>query len=1079
MACKPLVIQPGLFVNANEGLWNFVDESGSAGRSVSYSASTLTNSGYWSGDLTISGPNGSILVPGRTNHILGHRFFGGGMFLAVLERNTPMGGPGHRILSIVDFTAPMIQLRQVFFLSADPLAGVYLQPSQGNGAVCLVWANVTYGVAYLAIHRSDSGALILRGPSPYNSNSVLGAIHGEATNTSVQIKQNLTVIAGPQALPTGKLSVSPVQQNFPEVPIGGCTVPPVTKTFTLTNTGTDCIEVQAIANAAPYSVSGTSLPLPADLAPGASLTATVRFNPSNPGSFNNVALAITRTPANGDDKLICSGRGETARPAYSVLPATLDFGHVLVGTTKGPSTFTVTNSGQLPINVSVPGPPQGSPFSWMGFNGTLTCGQSQPIAVSFSPNAAWPLTQTITITSVPGGVKVVTLVGEGCDPKAVIQLPPAPFPGFGKVRRGYRMVRFITVKNTGDGPLDFTASLTGPDAALFGIMKPSNSITDVVASRAFRSILPKVPCIGPAGSGEVELAVVFYADSAHGIGPANATLTIDRHNDPATQQSFTFTLNAEIEVGNVVDVVAVFDRSGSMDETVTGGNRKVDLAVEAGKLLAQLVPPNLGNRLGLTRFDDAADNYSNMAEVTTGNQSSLVQNVNVTDLQPRGATAIAAGVMTALKQYAVQRNGPAPTLLTKTMIVLSDGEENMAFPNPLDGKYYSILPGLYRIPTGGLANTVRFNPPPDVRIFAVGIGTEQSTAKQQLTALSSSTNGRYLVADSTSPNIRFQLMKHYTQIYMNMVDFAQIVDPDFTIWPGQTQTFEFDLLRGDVGAMIVLYDLDGIRLPFFAISPRGEVLDANYVPPGFQLRSGFTDRSRFLDFLLPPSEPDRYAGRWKVIVKHDGRACRGMPVNRKRGKDKGLLGFLPSDCGNTSDPINYGIAIGAGSNFRLQPYVTAAPVKVGDPILLTGVITEAGLQTPGCTVTVEARSPSGQVWSLNLLDDGQHQDGEAEDGEYARLFTRTQEAGSYTFTFRAKGLSRDREAVSREAVLSKYVEGWIGQPPSGGDPGGLDGGDPKRNDDCCEKLVKLLEEQLRVIRQSTKTGPPEVRRKLK
>ncbi|MEO8715455.1 MAG: choice-of-anchor X domain-containing protein, partial [Acetobacteraceae bacterium] len=305
--------------------------------------------------------------------------------------------------------------------------------------------------------------------------------------------------------------------------------------------------------------------------------------------------------------------------------------------------------------------------------------------------------------------------------------------------------------------------------------------------------------------------------------------------------------------------------------------------------------------------------------------------------------------------------------------------------------------------------------------------------------------------------VGYELMKYFTQIYMDMVDFQTISDPDYLIYPGQAHVIEFDLLRGDVGAMVVLYDLKGIRLPFYLESPKGEVVDANFVPPGFQLRSGFTDATRFLDFRLPQGEPVRYAGRWKVIIHHDGQACRGRPT---RG-DRKQLGFRPGDCQKTKDPIEYGIAIGAGSNFRLQAYVTPGPVRVGDPILLTGVVSEAEVPVIGCTVSVQAVAPGGQAWSLTLADDGAHQDGGADDGEYARAFTSTAVAGSYVFTFRATGHSHDKEPVTRETVLSKYVEGWVKPPPRGG-------GGPGSDDACCERLVHLLERQNRLLAQLVK-----------
>lgn len=1048
MACTPLSIQPGLFVNATQGVWNNFNEAPGGGKSASYN----------NGTLTVTGPNGStFFTPGLSQEVR-HKFFGTGNFMAVLTIDTNQG-LGTRSMVMIDFTAASLTTLLVLQVLADSSDSLpFVQNSQGNGAACLIGASTSSGLAGLAILRSDKGTVICPGPPPFIPT---GQIIGEATASAVQIKQGGSIIAGPSPFPSGQLQVQPSSsQTFPDVKLGGCPQPPSTRTFKLVNNGNDCIDISNIAAVAPYSVTAQSQPFPADLDAGHSMTVTVTFAPGAIGSFNNVDLPITRNPAKGDSKLTCSGKAVQAQPSFTALPAGINFGHILVGTVAGPDNIVITNNGDVPIAITVAGAPLGSPFQWTGFNGMLTCGQSQPIAVTFAPQidgAAAP--QTVTVSGLPGGNHFVTLQGEGCIPNAVIGVPPAPFPAFTDVRQSYRMVRFITATNTGDGPLTFTASLTGPDAALFGIMKPSNSITDVVASLAFGPVLPVQPCGGAAGPGEVQVAVVFFADPAHGLGPANATLTIGNHNDPAAPATFPFALAANIVAGNVVDVAAVFDKSGSMGDAIPGGGHKVDAAVQAGQLLVQLIPPDLGNRVGVTRFSTTADSFEAMQEVTAANQATIAGQINTTTLAPGGNTAIAAGAMVGLKQFQVPRVGPVPATLSKSMIVLTDGLDNTAFLNLDDNKFYTVtgIQAANPTPPPATVATNAFAPPGDVKVFAVGLGTGQDIDLNQLAALSSGAGGQFLVADPTSPKVGYQLMKYYTQIYMDMVDFATISDPDYLIYPGQTHVIEFDLLRGDMGAMVVIYDLKGIRLPFFLQSPKGEVVDANFVPPGFQLRSGFTNTSRFLDFRLPPGEPDRYAGRWNVIIHHDGRACRGNP---KRGDSK-QLGFRPGDCKETKDPIEYGIAIGAGSNFRLQAYVTPGPVQVGQPILLTGVVSEAGLPVTGCTVTVDAVAPGGQSWHLTLADDGAHQDGAANDGEYAGLFNKTAVAGSYVFTFRATGHSHDKEPVTRETVLSKYVDGWLKPPPPGG-------GHPGGDDECCKRLAHLLEQQNRLLGELVK-----------
>lgn len=248
----------------------------------------------------------------------------------------------------------------------------------------------------------------------------------------------------------------------------------------------------------------------------------------------------------------------------------------------------------------------------------------------------------------------------------------------------------------------------------------------------------------------------------------------------------------------------------------------------------------------------------------------------------------------------------------------------------------------------------------------------------------------------------------------------------------------------------------------------GELIDPARIPPGFQLRSGYTSQARFVEFKMPWQEPERYAGTWRAVIQHKGLVCFGSPEQSKEP------GFLPRECkDDVRDPVLYGIAIGVGSNFRMQPFVSPAPVYVGEPIRLTALVSEAGLPVTGCSVEVEATAPDGSAWNLALRDDGAHDDGEADDGEYATTFGHTGAPGIYHFKFRAVGMSHEGKTVIREAVRDKPVLGR-GRPaveepigrPSSGKP--LDGERPPQTDDCCQELRDGVRGQTRLLQELLK-----------
>ncbi len=1047
MACTPYPAPAlGLFINADQGVWSSVDEVASGGKSANY-----TN-----GTLVVSGPTGNTapIAPGL-NQKVRHKFFGTNKYLAVLVSDT-VAPISHR-LSIVNFNASPPQVVLILTTPIDPNPPLpFVQYDTGPGSACCIGGSSNGQLFGVGIYRSDTGEILASAGGPFTPNM---QVIGEAVAAGVQVKHGGTVIAGPAPIPKGELSIPGSSQNFGQIAVGGCPQPPATKTFTLKNSGNDCLTISTIANDPPFSLASTSQPLPATLSPNDDITATVQFAPSAVGNFNGT-LNVTRNPANGDSTLQCTGKGVAATASFSVQPASpVNFDKVQVGSSKQKS-LTIKNNGTMPISINVaPSTPANAIFRWNGVTTNLGCGDQIVLDVGFFPTADGPAPNgTLVVNATPGGSKNITLTGAGCIPNAAIVVPPAPFPNFGQVRQGYRMPRFITVTNTGDSELSFTASISGPDAALFGLVKPSMSVTDVTSSRGY-AILPTDSCAGgPTGPGKDLVGVVFFANAAP-PKVAQATLTISNHNDPTAPATFTYQLTAEVIAANVVDVVAVFDRSGSMADPVPGGNSKMAAAIGAGRLLMQLLPADVNNRVAATLFSSAASTFVPITVVTNANQANLTNSIADPPLTPSGSTAIAAGAMVGMTEFATPHPAGPQNNLTKAMIVLTDGMDNTAYLNPADNLYYTLTGiNAYDPVTHNWVPTHPFIPPTDVKVYGIGFGTSDDIDVGQLAALSSGTGGYYLTVDPTKPEVQYELMKYYTQIYMDIVDTSVLKDPRDTIYPGTKHIIEFDMLRGDVGFTIVIYDFLGQRLPFYLESPRGELVDAAFVPAGFSLRAGFTEAARFLDVVMPWTEADRYAGRWKLIVVHDGEVYYGAP-SLKEGRKPG---FVTPKSRKSRSPVDYGYMIGAGSNFRLQAFLNGGAVQMGQPIRMTGVPTEAGLPVTGCTVTVDVKAPNGQVWpGIVLHDDGAHDDGDSDDGEYAAVFMHTAQPGSYMFTFRASGVTRDGEPVHREVVRAKMVEGYRQPPGGGGRPGGGKG-DPD-DEDCCRKLLGAIERQNRLL----------------
>jgi len=1051
MACTPLNIQAGLFINVVN--W-------SNAPSANFGGKTLT--------LTAGGPNPGILVQQgakslfhaqSANRSLFYMVLGTN-FLVILEVDTGVG-PSTRTVSLVDFSTWTEVVILSVLASSNAVGLPVVNPSQGNGSVFLAYGEDGTQLTSTAIYRSDNGKVLC---SLGFSFIATGQTAGEATATQLIIHYSTGGTSQTQAcpLPTGVYSVSPGSNSFPNVFVGGCPFNPPTKQFIIKNTGSDCLTITSIANNPPFSVQATSTPLPVSLAPTEVVTVTVAFNPAAVGNWNPANLIVAAS--DGNHNLPCIGQALAATFLIQFNATTFNFGKIPVGQPAPGKTLIITNTGSKPLSVSVP-PLNVSGFACAGFNGTLNCLQAQTIAIAFTPPSVGPQSAVLSITSqAPGSPHSIALLGEGCIAHAEIAVPPAAPIDLGQVQQSFRTVKFFEVQNTGDGPLTFNGAISGPDAALFGLPDPNGSVTVAPATRSYTAN-PVSPCGSlTAGDGKVIVALSFFANAAPGATPRTGTLTLSGHNAtnfPPTQ-TWLFPLTAVITAPVALDVALVVDHSGSMNDSL-GSRVKIDAAVSASQLFVELLRPDLDDRVALVRFNHLPDLLVPMTHVSSTvapTQSDIRTKVQTNIPPAAGNTAIAGGTMTGIKEIQKPR-ATTPAALTQATVVLTDGIENTAFEDPPgSGNWFSIMGGslLKPLPQTDNVGTSPMVKPSGIKIYAIGIGKDSDIDPTQLGALVTSAQNFFRVNQDLTGAQYFQLEKYYTQIFMDVVGTSSISDPMYWISPGQTQEIEFDVLRGDVEALIVIFDYQGLRLPFHCVSPDGEIVDPAVIPPGFQLRSGWTSEARFVEFKMPLLRPDRYAGRWKVVVRHPGRVCTGPPV-----PSPDQLGFLPKECRAYKQPVLYGIAIGVGSNFRIMPFVTPNPVYVGDPILLTAVVSEAGLPVTGCNVTVSATSPSGATWAMTLLDDGAHSDGAVNDGEYADMFTHTYEAGTYHFLFHASGFSRDGEPVVREAVRDKAVLSKVPVQPPGG------GGRPG-DDECCQRLLKAIQEQTRLLENILKRG---------
>ncbi len=134
--------------------------------------------------------------------------------------------------------------------------------------------------------------------------------------------------------------------------------------------------------------------------------------------------------------------------------------------------------------------------------------------------------------------------------------------------------------------------------------------------------------------------------------------------------------------------------------------------------------------------------------------------------------------------------------------------------------------------------------------------------------------------------------------------------------------------------------------------------------------------------------------------------------------------------------IETNLFVGAGTNKDL--YVP------NEPITVAAYVQNNGTPLSKVNVTANISRPDGANSTIQLYDDGLHNDNQSNDGIYANVYTGTNVSGEYYITTTANGIIGN-ESFERKAFKNVWVEPLLSQPSSGsggttGSSGGSSGG---------------------------------------
>jgi hypothetical protein len=182
---------------------------------------------------------------------------------------------------------------------------------------------------------------------------------------------------------------------------------------TLQNAGNQALSITSISlTGADSGDFSSSQNCGSSLAANVACQITVTFTPTQRGT-RTAAVSLVDSGPGSPQSISLSGTG--IAPVANLSPSSLTFPSQFVGTTGLPENVTLTNNGDVPLNISSV---QASTHfgTSNGCTTSLAAGVGCTISVFFDPSAAGSQTGTLTITdNAPGSPQTVQLSGTGMD----------------------------------------------------------------------------------------------------------------------------------------------------------------------------------------------------------------------------------------------------------------------------------------------------------------------------------------------------------------------------------------------------------------------------------------------------------------------------------------------------------------------------------------------------------------------------------------------------------------------------------------------------------------------------------------
>ncbi|WP_018343878.1 glycosyl hydrolase family 8 [Cytophaga aurantiaca] len=422
----------------------------------------------------------------------------------------------------------------------------------GLAALTLTSITGSTGFAISAVTPTTPATIAANGTATFTvtgTPAALGANTGTITivtndPTTPSFVVNVTVTGTTPPAPALKVlnsGANVANNNTPAISVGSAVVATAGTAYTslsIKNTGNAPLTLTSITGSAGFAISAISPAAPATIAANGTATFTVKGTPSVVGANTGTITIVTNDPTTPSFVVNVSVTGTTAPQATVSVPGAtnngpaVSIGSAVVGNPTSPYTFTITNTGTLPLNVANITSTNPDFIVTQVSPTTIAPGASGTFTVTAKPSAVGTSTGQIVIPSNdPGGdFKInVTATGTGAPAGPAIQLKN--YDGVIVANNGSLVIGSALI-NTPTQPHIYTITNIGGADLI---------ITNIVATSGFSATKPK-PLTVSAGQ-SVTFTITGTPTNASATTWGTITILTTNNTDG------TFTFNAGVNVG--------------------------------------------------------------------------------------------------------------------------------------------------------------------------------------------------------------------------------------------------------------------------------------------------------------------------------------------------------------------------------------------------------------------------------------------------------------------------------------------------------------------------------------------------